>query len=514
MANLEFLDTTLRDGAQAEGISFSTNDKKMILQLLADFGIDLIEGGNPSSNPKDMTFFQSVNNDKLVAFGSTIKANSNLESDESLKALVNANTKVVTLFGKSSPMQIKNVLKTTNENNLQMIATTTKFLVENKKRVIYDAEQFFDAFKENKDYAIQTISTAICNGADTVVLCDTNGGSFPQEVYEVVKEVCSLFPSTTIGVHCHNDSGLAVACTLSAIQAGATHIQGTFLGFGERAGNTNLSTVIANLICKMNFKLNIDASLLTQTAKAIAEISNIRLEKTMPFVGESAFSHKAGMHSDAVLKQSNSFEHINPSEVGNVRRFLLSEMSGKSSLKNKLHAYFPNLKEDKQKELEMLNKIKEMEMHGYQFESADGSFVLLAEKELGEFKPSFEVANYQIHANYPTSCFASVEIKANGKTFSKTASGNGPVNALDKALRFSLTENFPTLHEVTLIDYKVRVIDSGKATGALTRVLITSKDSKEEWTTVGVSTDIIEASMEALVDSFEFKLTGQKRLKF
>ncbi len=507
---IEFLDTTLRDGAQSEGISYSENDKKSIMALLDDFGIDLIEGGDPASNPKDEDFFRNANNKKLVAFGSTVKPNKQVYEDAAILKLLEARTNVICIFGKSSRIQVKEVLMVTPENNLEMIAQSVAFLKGQGKRVIFDAEHFFDGYAEDSNYAIAVLSAAFMSGADTLTLCDTNGATSMDKIFEITKRVAVIFDGAKIGIHTHNDTGMAVANTITAVKAGATHVQGTFLGFGERCGNANLSTVIANLKLKENLDVEVNIADMTKVAHAVAEISNIKLDGAMPYVGASAFAHKAGMHADAVVKNPNSFEHIEPSIVGNRHRILLSEMAGRSAVAKKLKNLFPNLDKSDPKTQEILDAVKNLEMKGYQFDGADGSFILLAERVIGEFKPSFELIDYCINTTKPQNeNTAEIKIKVGDSVTTAIEKGNGPVNALDKALRTALSKHFPQIEEVSLIDYKVRVVDSTSATKALVRVMISSTDHEKTWTTVGVSTDIIEASWSALIDSFEYKLTGQ-----
>ncbi len=507
MAKIEFLDTTLRDGAQAVGISFSTADKTGILNLLDDFGMDLIEGGDPASNPKDSEFFINTSNPKLCAFGSTRHRDSDTAKDVGLNKLIEANTKTVCIFGKASAKQARKVLGVTPEQNLDMIRQSVRFLREHQKRVIFDAEHFFDGYAEDKTYAFSVLLAAQDAGADTLVLCDTNGGTMPSKVYAVTSDVVHNFGSCRIGIHTHNDCGMAVANSIMAADAGATHVQGTFLGFGERCGNANLSTIIADLALKSHVQTNCKIERLTATARAIAEIANLTLDTSMPFVGSGAFAHKAGMHADAVIKDAESFEHILPQSVGNSHGIVLSEVSGRSAVAKKLEHVFPSLDKCDPKTQEILDAIKNMEKQGYQFEGADGSFILLAQRMINGVSPSFELEYYRISAQKPSDdSNAEVCIKVNGTTTTVNESGNGPVNALDKALRTALRHHFPSIAEVSLVDYKVRVVDSTSATGALVRVLITSSDRLHTWTTVGVSTDIIEASWIALRDSLEYKL--------
>lgn len=508
--NIEFLDTTLRDGAQASGISFSVRDKRDVLTLLDNLGIDLIEGGDPYSNPKDAEFFSKTKNSKLVAFGSTHRPSLDANNDEGLCSLLGAGTDIVCIFGKSSPSQVKEVLSVPLEKNLEMIGASVAFLKGAGKRVIFDAEHFFDGYKEDRTYAVSTLFSAYSAGADTIVLCDTNGSSSPSFVGEVTKKVTDILFGARIGIHAHNDCGMAVANAISAVENGATHVQGTFLGFGERCGNANLSTIIANLALKFKYPVNVKLDRLTPTAHAIAEICNVDLDASMPYVGAAAFAHKGGMHSDAVIKSSSTFEHVSPELVGNKERILLSEVAGRSAIVQKLGKLFPDLEKSDPKTKEILDMVKMLELKGYQFENADGSFLLLAEKMLGAHKPSFELDHYTVHAVQPDGInVAEVCIKVGDALTTVTENGNGPVNALDKALRSALVKHFPEIESVTLVDYKVRVVNSSSATGAVVRVLMTSTDGKDTWTTIGVSPDVIEASWSALVDSLEYKLTGR-----
>ncbi|MGN0795836.1 MAG: citramalate synthase [Christensenellales bacterium] len=508
---IELYDTTLRDGAGGLGISYSTQDKTEIFKLLDDYGIDLIEGGYPSANPKDTAFFETENSDKLVAFCSTCKAGIEANSDSCLKNTLKLAKKTVCIFGKTSKVAAEKILKTTAENNLKMIYDSVKLFTDNKKRVIFDAEHFFDNYNSDRDYAVKALKAAADAGADTLVLCDSNGGTFPSVIGNVTKEIVSLFPQCKIGIHAHNDVGMAVACSIMAVENGASHIQGTFLGFGERSGNANLAIIIANLKLKTDYEVDVKLIDTTKTGRKIAEISNITLDNSMPYIGKSAFSHKAGTHADAAAK-GMPFEHIKPELVGNTTDVLLSEFSGKALVIEKLKSLFPSFDEDKITAKDLLKSLKNLELEGYQFEGADGSFKILAKKLGGKFTPSFEILDYNFTSHKQEQgdtglSKAIITINANGKTVTVEKDGNGPVNALDSALRFALVSQFPKLKDVTLIDYKVRVIDSKRATGATVRVLITSTDGASTWTTVGVSTDILEASLTALCDSFEYKLS-------
>ena len=511
---IEFYDTTLRDGAQAAGISYSLSDKRQIFALLSLIGIDLVEGGDPASNPKDTEFFAECKDEKLVAFGSTRRKELSANEDDGLKKLLDTGARTLCIFGKASPLQAKEVLGVSPEDNIAMIGDSVRFLSNHGRRVIFDAEHFYDGAEEDFPYSMRCLETAVSAGADTVVLCDTNGGVSPERAYELTKAVAEHFRGRAkVGVHFHNDTGTAVASSLAGVRAGATHVQGTFLGFGERCGNANLSTVIADLMLHGDCERTVELSALTRTAHAVAEISNFNLDPAMPYVGAAAFAHKAGMHSDAVIKDPRTFEHVDPAAVGNRDSILLSEMAGRSAVAKKLERLFPSLDKSNPKTKEILDMVKLMELKGYQFEGADGSFVLLAERMMNAFEPSFELEHYCIKAVKPDGVnTAEVAIRVGGEVTSVTETGNGPVNALDKALRSALVKHFPSISEVALIDYKVRVVDSSAATGAMVRVLITSSDKRDTWTTVGVSTDIIEASWDALTDSFEYKLTGRGRI--
>jgi len=515
--NIEIFDSTLRDGAQGQGISFSLEDKLKIVRALDDIGIDYIEAGNPGSNPKDMEFFKLVkdiklNNSKLVAFGSTRKSDIKVEDDINIKSLIEAGTDVVSIFGKSSAFQVTDILKTSLSENLKMIEETIKYLKENDKEVIFDAEHFFDGYKENSEYAMSTLKVAKEAGARTLVLCDTNGGTLPNEIKEITSEVVKRF-GNIIGIHCHNDIGMAVANSILSVESGISHIQGTFIGVGERCGNTNLSTVIPTIVLKMNIDIKAKEHLQDLTAKAryISEISNIQLEDSAPYIGKGAFAHKGGMHIDAICKTPQSYEHIKPEMVGNKRRFLLSEVSGKSTVLQEIHKIFPNVKKDGEEVKKVTKRLKDLEYEGYQFEGAEGTVELLIRKTIGKYKPFFKLNHFKTMGENPwsngeVSSTALINVTVDGKTEMTAAEGDGPVNALDKALRKALEVFYPELKEVKLVDYKVRVLDSESTTGAKVRVLIESTDGNESWSTVGVSKDVIQASWIALVDSIEYKL--------
>ncbi len=515
--HIEILDSSLRDGAQGEGIVFSVDDKLNICKILDSIGVDFIEAGNPTSNPKDEEFFArtselNLKKSKLVAFGSTRRIGEKVENDKGVAALLAAGTDYISVFGKSWDFHVTDVLKTTLDENLSMIYDTLKYLKENGKTVLFDAEHFYDGYKRNRDYALKSLKAALDGGAEELILCDTNGGTFPTEIYDITKDVIANFPNAKIGVHLHNDIGCAVASCDMAVKAGAMHIQGTFIGFGERCGNANLSNIIANLQLKQDYNCIPDENIknLTPVARHIAEIANMVIPSGMPYVGKSAFAHKGGMHVDGVKKNSASFEHISPDSVGNSRNILLSEVSGKTAVAEKLMLVDSNISKDSAEAKEFSDHLKQLEYEGYQFESAEASVLVRAAKFLKKYNPMFDLLYSKIlseqptNNEYPSSAITKVRV---GDTYEITAAeGDGPVHALDKALRKALDVFYPTLRDVHLIDYKVRVMDSASATAALVRVFIESTDGKDVWTTVGVSTDIIEASLIALVDSIEYKL--------
>lgn len=515
---IRIFDSTLRDGAQGEGIAFSLEDKLNIVKTLDELGIDYIEAGNPYSNPKDLEFFERVSRMELkhatlVAFGSTRRKNTPVEEDGNCAALLRSGAPAVAIFGKSWDLHVTDVLRTTLEENLAMIEDTCRFFKSHGKQVIFDAEHFFDGYKNNRDYALRSLRAAVQGGADVLALCDTNGGSFPDEIMQIGREVVELFPSVSVGIHAHNDGGMAVANSIMAVEAGVTHVQGTFLGFGERTGNANLSTIMADLQLKRGYSCipAENMSGLTEAAIRMAEIANVTLHRDTPFVGRSAFAHKAGMHADGVIKNSGSFEHVDPASVGNHRRFLMSEMAGKSAVVRKLQKYYPDITRDDPRVSDIIAELKEKERRGYQYEGADGSFELIARRHIDGIQPYFDLVSYKVLDELPYdnnhSATATIKIKSNGVLKVAAAEGDGPVNALDCALREALAEFYPQIAKAKLIDYKVRVMEPDDATAAVVRVLIITSDGKDVWTTVGVSKDIIEASWIALVDSVVLYLT-------
>jgi len=517
--DVKLFDTTLRDGAQTDGISFSVEDKIKIAKLLDDIGIHYIEGGWPLSNPKDIEFFQKMKsiklkNAKLVAFGSTARPNIPVEMDTNLLALLDAETKVVAIFGKTWDFHVKNALKITLEENLKLIEQSVRFLKSKKREVIFDAEHFFDGYKNNKSYAIACIKAAVKGGADVVALCDTNGGSLAFEVQKIVKEVKKKV-KVTLGVHMHNDSECAVSASCMAVYCGATHVQGTVNGYGERCGNANLCSIIPILKLKLGINCISSSNLkkLTEVSRHVSEIANLPQSGRQSFVGRSAFSHKAGIHVNAILKHPATYEHIEPALVGNERHLPVSELSGVSTLIYKAKEFGVDLSHDKEKAKEILSMLKDMEHQGYQYEEGDASFELFVRKALGLYKPFFKLEGFRTMSDTKesgkTTIEASIKIKVGEKVIHETAEGDGPVNALDSALRKALNDIYPAIKNIKLTDYKVRVLDSADGTAAKVRVIIESSDEEKSWGTVGVSTNIIEASWLALVDSIEYKLMSE-----
>jgi 2-isopropylmalate synthase len=519
MKKIEIFDSTLRDGAQGEGISYSTPNKLQIIETLDRFGVDFIEAGNPASNPKDEGLFKSLLTNppkyaKIVAFGSTRKKGVSCQEDEGLRALVGAGTEYVSVFGKASLFQVTEILSATPDENIAMIDETIRFLVSGGKKVFFDAEHFFDGYTENPEYAQRTIKAAADAGAVRIVLCDTNGGTFSDDVFRITKLVCEMFSGSEIkiGIHCHNDLGCANGNTFAAVFAGASHIQGTFNGYGERCGNANLSAIIPALQLKRGYECVPAASIinLTTTARHIAEITNVKLRSDMPFVGNSAFSHKGGMHADGVRKNPASYEQIDPAAVGNKRNILLSEMAGRAALVSRIEEILPGQSFDKYDPIlsTISDMLKTKEADGYVYEAAEASFELMVRELLGLSREFFEIVYFKIIGENvggnPST--AIVKIKVGDEEKLSAAEGNGPVNALDKALRNALKVFYPVLSEVKLSDYKVRVVDSNSATAAHVRVLIESTDGVNIWTTVGASADIINASLLALYDSLIYKL--------
>jgi 2-isopropylmalate synthase len=516
--HIQTYDTTLRDGAQGEGVNFSLQDKLLIARRLDELGFDFVEGGYPLSNPKDAEFFQRLaeqplKNSKACAFGMTRRRGMKAADDPGMKALVESQAPVITIVGKTSDFHATEVLGVSLEENLEMIRDTVAYLCEEGRQVVYDAEHFFDGWKANPNYAAQTIQAAAEAGASIVVMCDTNGGSLPEEVTAITKEARSKIDKP-LGIHTHNDCDLAVANSLAAIDAGAEQVQGTINGLGERCGNADLISVIANLALKKgDYQVLGGSSLehLTELSRYVYEIANMHFRPGQPFVGPSAFAHKGGMHVHAVAKVASSYEHINPADVGNERRVLVSELSGRSNIIALTTKY--NLAHDKELMNTILRKVVELENNGYQFEAAEASFDLLVKRETGAYQPHFELVQYRTsvvcRGGEPTT-EATVKLLVNDQLRHEVAEGDGPVNALDAALRKALNGQFPSLNTMQLVDYKVRVINSDAATAARVRVVIESRDEEDVWGTVGVHENVIEASWAALVDSIEYKLCKEE----
>jgi 2-isopropylmalate synthase len=514
--DVEIYDTTLRDGSQGEGINFSVVDKLRIAERLDAFGVQYIEGGWPGSNPKDIEFFAQARRRKfkharLAAFGSTRRKGVAVDKDDQVRLLLDAETPVVTIFGKTWLLHVKEVLRTTPDENLAMIADTIRHLKENGKFVVYDGEHSFDGYKDDAEYALATWRAAEEAGADIVCLCDTNGGSLPSEVARITQTARNKL-AARLGIHTHDDIGLGVANALAALDAGASHVQGTVNGYGERTGNCNLTSVIPCVTLKMKRSTVPSSSIrkLRETSQFVDEIANIRHNPRAPWVGSTAFAHKGGMHVNAVQKVARSFEHIDPSTVGNVRRVLVSDLAGRSNILMKAQELGFKLENDTPELKAILVRIKELEHEGYEFEAAEGSLALLIRKAMSHRELPFRVDGYHVSMRRDSAasiCEATVKVRVDGKSAHTVAEGDGPVNALDAALRSALGRFFPELAKVRLTDYKVRILDTGTGTAARTRVLIESTDGRESWGTVGVSSNIIEASLQALVDSMEYRLT-------
>ena len=516
MNKVELYDTTLRDGAQSEGISFSVSDKLKISEKLDELGIHFIEGGWPGANPKDMEFFSKIKalklkKSKIVAFGSTRHANAKVKTDKVIQGLLSAETKYITIFGKSWDLHVRDVFKVDLNENLRMIEDSIKFLKSNGKVVFYDAEHFFDGYKANKEYALKTLTVARESGADRIILCDTNGGTITSQVFEVVEDVRAAIKAP-LGIHAHNDCDMAVANSIAAIQAGCVQVHGTINGYGERCGNANLVSIIANLKFKLGINCVSDLELreLTEIARFVAEISNLKMNDNEPFVGRSAFAHKAGVHVNAILKNPRTYEHADPHAIGNHRRLLISELSGRSTILKKAEEMDIDLGKDGDKTKKILKVLQDLESKGYHFESAEASLELLIKRVMKKFKDFFDLEDFRVIIEQKKggkmATEATIKLRV-GKEFEHTASlGDGPVNALDSALRKALRKFYPSLNEMHLTDYKVRVLDEKEGTAARVRVLIQSQDKTDSWWTMGVSENIIEASWQALVDSVEYKL--------
>ncbi|MGB5158442.1 citramalate synthase [Desulfobacterium sp. N47] len=518
-------DTTLRDGTQGENVSFTADEKLDIAKRLDDIGIHYIEGGWPGSNPRDKQFFDlakrtKFKNSRLSAFGATRRSGISPDDDPSIKALIESDTPVITVFGKSWELHIVQIMKNTLEENLEMIKDTIEYLKHNNREAIYDAEHFFDGYKDNSEYALKTLVTAAKSGADIIVLCDTNGGSLPFEIETITKDAQRVLEkyygekeAVRIGIHAHNDCGLAVANSITAVKAGAIMIQGTVNGYGERCGNTDMTSVIPILCHKMNrqcFPYE-NLSKLTKLSRFVCETANMIPLKSRPFVGKSAFAHKGGVHVSAIMKEPRAYEHMNPELVGNTRRVLISDLSGKSNVEYKAKELDIELGNKGFDSRKIVSEIKRLEQEGYQFDTADGSFRILIEKYTDQFKPLFDLESFRVTVekdkDRPCTAHATIKISVNDKTEITAAEGHGPVSALDNALRKALAKFYPDLDSMRLVDFKVRVMDGRDGTAAKVRVLIESRDKDDIWSTIGVSEDIIEASWHALADSFQYKLT-------
>jgi 2-isopropylmalate synthase len=525
-------DTTLRDGTQGENITFSAEEKLNIAMRLDDIGIHYIEGGWPGSNPRDLAFFNlakkvEFKHARLAAFGSTRKPDTRPEEDDNLKALLEAQTPTVTIFGKSWDLHVEKVMNNTLKENLAMISESVAFLKERGREVIYDAEHFFDGFKNNKDYTLETLAAAISTGADFIVLCDTNGGTLPLEIDSIIHEVQketlvnragpSQNDAIKLGIHSHNDCGLAVANSITAAQKGAVMVHGTINGYGERCGNADLTSIIPILRLKMGCECISEKNIkkLRNLSRYVSETANLVPLNSRPFVGKSAFAHKGGIHVSAIMKTPRAYEHMDPQQVGNKRRVLVSDLSGKSNVEYKAKELGVELGKNGFDSRKIASEVKQLEQEGYQFDSADGSFKILLEKFTDQFRPHFELESFRVtiekDKDQPCSAHATIKISVGDKNEITAGEGYGPVSALDNALRKALDKFYPDLDTMRLVDFKVRVIDGTRGTAAKVRVLIESRDQNQIWSTMGVSEDIIEASWQALADSFQFKLDNEEK---
>jgi 2-isopropylmalate synthase len=534
MEPIRLYDTTLRDGTQGENIAFSADEKVKIALRLDDMGIHYIEGGWPGSNPKDMQFFDlakrvKLKTARLVAFGSTRKPGIQPDEDENLKALLASETSTVAIFGKSWDLHVGEVMGNTLEENMAMIRDSVKFLKWNGREVIYDAEHFFDGYKNNPDYTLQTLQAAIEGGADFVVLCDTNGGSLPFEIESIIAEVKKALnekgfatsgnKSIRLGIHTHDDCGLAVANSITAVQSGVEMVQGTINGYGERCGNADLNSIIPILNLKLNRPCVSGENLkkLKSLSRYVSELANQVPINNRPFVGKSAFAHKGGIHVSAIMKVPRAYEHMDPELVGNQRRVLVSDLSGKSNVVFKARELGVELGNNGYDSSKIVAEIKQMEQQGYQFDVAEGSFKILVEKFTDQFKPLFELESFRVSIekdkDQPCTAQATIKISVGGKQEITAAEGYGPVSALDNALRKALDRFYPDLDTMRLVDFKVRVIDGSRGTAAKVRVFIESRDQDQIWSTIGVSEDIIEASWQALADSFQYKLASENMIR-
>ncbi|MEH2409561.1 citramalate synthase [Nostoc sp.] len=528
-------DTTLRDGTQREGLSVSIEDKLRIAKRLDQLGIPFIEGGWPGANPKDVQFFWQLQENPLkqaeiVAFCSTRRPNTTAATEPMLQDILAAGTRWVTIFGKSWDLHVTTGLKTTLEENLAMISDTIEYLRSQGRRIIYDAEHWFDGYKHNRDYALQTLEAAIASGAEWLVLCDTNGGTLPHEISQIVQDVVKVTeawgmakksnqsPIPQIGIHTHNDSEMAVANAIAAVMAGAKMVQGTINGYGERCGNANLCSLIPNLQLKAGYSCITEDQLtqLTEASRFVSEVVNLAPDEHAPFVGRSAFAHKGGIHVSAVERNPLTYEHIQPEQVGNSRRIVISEQSGLSNVLAKARSFGIELDQQKAEAREILQRLKDLESEGFQFEAAEASFVLLMHEALGGRQQFFEVKGFQVHCDLiegkeTSNALATVKVAVEGKNILEAAEGNGPVAALDAALRKALVNFYPQIASFDLTDYKVRILNGHTGTAAKTRVLVESGNGRQRWTTVGVSTNILAASYQAVVEGLEYGLLLQSQ---
>ncbi len=509
---IQTFDTTLRDGTQGEAVSFSVDDKLIIAKKLDELGIDFIEGGWPGSNPKDREFFTratelNLKHARLTAFGSTRFAKNPVDRDPNVRALLEAGTEVIAIFGKSWDLHTQRALGVTEEENLALISETVKHLKDHGREVVYDAEHFFDGYIHNPDFALRTLEAAKSSGADILVLCDTNGGTITQRLVEIVAEVRKRFDGI-LGIHPHNDSDVAVANAIAAVEAGCTHVQGCMNGYGERCGNANLCSIIANLELKLGHTTIGRENLanLTAVARYVAELANLPLRNDQPYVGRSAFAHKGGVHVSAVLKDASTYEHVPPETVGNRQRVLLSDLSGRGNVLYKLKQHGLEDRLDSEARRQLLDRIKDLEYQGYELEAAEGTFELLVREALSPGVNLFEVLGFEVTTKMTGGTTATVTMTVNDAVHSATANGHGPMNALDLCLRQCLASVYPKISDVRLTDYKVRVLEPKKGTAAKVRVLVEWSDHRRSWATVGVSDNVIEASWRALVDAIRLEL--------
>jgi len=514
MTKIQIYDTTLRDGTQSEGFTLSANDKVRVAQHLDDFGVAFIEGGWPGSNPKDVEFFERARdmqwkNALIAAFGSTCRVKGGPEGDANIKALLDSNTPVCTIFGKTWTLHVKEVLQTTPEDNLRIIEQSVAYLKSNNKRVIYDAEHFFDGYKADSSYALETLQAAIRGGAETVILCDTNGGTLPWEVERILREL-KLVIKTPFGIHTHNDGECAVVNSLTAVREGAMQVQGTINGVGERCGNANLISIMADLELKMGYECLPKGNIrkLYDLSHFVAEVANLTPDEHLPFVGKSAFAHKGGVHVAAMRRSAQSYQHIEPELVGNKMRVVVSDLSGRGNLLSKAEEH--GVEVEGEEVVGVLNEVKELEARGFSFEAAEASVTIMLKRQEYGYKPPFELIDFFVNVEHRDKrgifAEAMVKVRVQGEVLHTAAEGNGPVNAMDNALRKALIGYYPQVAKFHLSDYKVRILDSDHGTEAITRVLIDTRNNTSRWSTVGASTNIIEASWRALADSVEYGL--------